>query len=180
MRSLPAAESAATSRTPIGRPAEASTAPTAKSSSSRTHVLPRNGAARDAHAVGRRRIRVLDHHDGVGTGRERTAGRHRERGAGPQGGRRGLAHANRPDDLERCGRRLAGEARVGGHHRIPVDGGACEAGKGRGRQHVGRRHAPEHVVDRDRLDRGSPGRAEGVESLLHPPHAGRLGHGLAV
>ncbi len=143
-------------------------------------VLARQRAARDAHAVGRGRIRVLDHHDGVGAVRERAAGRDRERGAVSQRGRRGLAHPNRPDDLERCRQLVARVARIGGHHRVPVDGGSCEAGKGRGSQHVRRRHAPEHVVHCDGLDRGSPGRAEGVESLLDPPHAGRLGHDRAV
>ena len=129
------------------------------------HELPGGSGAADFDRARSRRLRVLDHHDGVRPARHRTAGRDR-RGRSRQyrPRRRGAAGDHLVVQHHAHRRRLAGGSEIGGTHRKAVDIGAVE------RRHVDRRHdvlgerAAERVGERALLARHRARKQGGFET----------------
>ena len=100
------------------------------------HPVPGCGRAHDLDRAGHHHLRVLDHHDGVGAGREGAAGRDRHGGARPDHGVGEVTHAHRTDDVQVAGEPVRDAVRVGRPDGEPVDGRPREAGQGGGCDHV--------------------------------------------
>ncbi len=98
------------------------------------HELPRRDGAPHVDPIRARRLGVLDHDDGVGAARQRTAGRDRRCGASRHlQARRGAAVNDFAVQREMHGRAFAGRGQVGRAHGKAVNIRAVE------RRHVDRR-----------------------------------------
>ena len=157
---IPAAASSPRSWARSGRPAGASRR-------ARRHVLvgPHHpvagcGRAHDLDRAGHHLLRVLDHHDGVGAGREGATGRDRHGSARPDHVARDLSHAHRTDDVQVAGEPVRHAVRVGRPDGEAVDGRPREARQG-GRC--------DHVL------RTGPGPARRPGRRPRPPYAARAG-----
>ena len=129
------------------------------------HELPGRSGAADFDRARSRRLRVLDHHDGVGAARHRAAGRDRRGGARQHRPRRRGAAGDHLVVQHHAHRRgLAGGSEIGGTHRKAIDIGAIERRHVDRRHHVFRQRAAERVGKRALLARHGARKQRGFET----------------
>ena len=136
----PAAASRPRSAARSGRPAGARIVAGRGLLAGLQHAVAGSDAAHQLDVPGHRLGGVLDHHDGVGSGREQPAGRDRHRRARADLAVGRAAHRDRAGELEERRQRLGGRVGVGRPHGVAVDGRARPAGQPLAGTHVDRGH----------------------------------------
>jgi hypothetical protein len=96
-------------------------------------------------------LRLLDHHDGVGAGRDHAAGVDEGGRAGVKRKGRSLAHRHFAGEVEKGGQTGRGAVGVGSGDGVAIDGGACKFRQILRRDQLLRQHAIQRVGGGDAL-----------------------------